>query len=572
MSRSRTGERSGALDRFAPGLASLLGYRRTDLRFDAVAGLSVAAVALPVGLAYSEIAQVPAVVGIYSAIFPLFAYALFGSSRQLMTGPDAATCMMAAAAIGPLAGGDPQRHAALMVALTLMTGLLYVVAGVARLGFIANFFSQPILVGYLNGIALIILVGQLPTLFGFERVGEGFLGQVRGFVDNVGSTHAATLALGAAAVGLLMFLKRALPRLPGPFIVAVAGIVAVAFLGLADHGVAVLGSVPAGFPPFGIPTLAFAEIGDILPDAAGITLVSFTSGVLTAKSFARRGGYDIDADQDLTAFGACNLASGLAQGFPVTGADSRTAVNDATGGRTQLVGIVAGVAMLLFLLFATGALALLPNAALAAIIVVSSLGLLDLAAVRSLWTASRRELLFSLVTTAGVILFGVLPGVFLAIALSLLWLLSVTSHPHDAVLGRTPDGADWRDLKTHPDARPIAGLLVYRFDAGLVFFNCDYFKRHLLQHVRAADTPVEWVILDARPINVVDHTALEHLLDLSHELESRGIVLAFANAKVGLLRRFFRAGWVDEPSRERGLRFDTLAGAVEAFEGRNRKT
>jgi len=554
------------LGRFAPGLAALLNYQKSNLRFDVVAGLSVAAVALPVGIAYSEIAKVPPVVGIYSAIFPLFAYALFGSSRQLMTGPDAATCIMAAASVGALAAGDPQRYAMLMVALTLTTGLFYVGAGCARLGFIANFLSQPILVGYLHGIALVILMGQLPGLFGFPVSGDGFFPQAAAFVSQLGSTHPVTLALGVGSLLLLIVLRRLLPRLPGPLIVAAVGSVAVAVLGLGDHGVALLGPVPAGLPTFHLPTPGFGGLRQLIRGAVGLTLLRFTSGVLTSKSFARRSGYDIDANQELIGFGAANLASGLAQGFPVTGADSRTAVNTATGGRTQLVGIVAAAAMLLFLLFLTGPMARLPKAALAAIIIVSAFAFFDLAALRNLGSASGRELLFSLGTTAGVLFFGVLPGVFLAVILSLLWLVSVGSRPHDAILGRAPGVKGFHDLNDYPGAATIPGLLIYRFDAGLVFFNCDYFKQRVQQHIRDAATPVKWVLVDASPINVLDYTAMQKLVELRDELAARGIVVAFARARHGLAR-FFRPGWFR--AEEKGvLLFPTVKAAIHAFEQR----
>jgi high affinity sulfate transporter 1 len=555
------------LDRVAPGLAALRAYEKSNLRFDIVAGLSVAAVALPVGIAYSAIARVPAVVGIYSAIFPLFAYALFGSSRQLMTGPDAATCIIAASSIGVVAGGDPHRYAVLMVALTLMTGLFYIIAGTVRLGFIANFLSQPILVGYLHGIALVILIGQFPVLMGFSIQGEGFIPQVGAFVKRGGLTQPETLALGGGLLVLLLVMRRFLPRLPGPLIVAAAGTIIVMVLGLGDRGVAVLGAVPAGFPPFHVPTLSFSEFRALIPDAAGLTLISFTSGILTAKSFARRAGYDIDPNQELIGFGVCNIASGLAQGFPVTGADSRTAVNNATGGRSQLVGIVAALAMLAFLLFLTGPLAQLPKTALAAIIIVSAFGFFDYAALRTLGSASGRELLFSLATTAGVLFFGVLPGVFLAVILSVLWLLSIASRPHDAVLGLAPGGEGFLDIKNSPEAVTTPGLLIYRFDSGLIFFNCDHFKERIRQAIREASAPVEWVLVDASPINVVDYTSLEKLYNLREELADRGIVLAYARVKQSLAL-FFRPRWV------KGLHivapmFPTIESAVQAFQQRN---
>jgi high affinity sulfate transporter 1 len=558
------------LKRYIPGLTALAGYDRNNLRFDLVAGLSVAAVALPVGIAYSEIAGVPTVVGIYSAIFPLFAYALFGSSPQLMVGPDAATCIMAAAAVGAVAGGDPERYGLLMVALTLMTGVFYILAGLARFGFIANFLSRPILVGYLHGIALMILIGQLPKLFGFAGGGEGFFAQVGSFVSHLGATHGTTLLLGVSLLVLLLVLRRALPRVPAPLIVAAAGVLAVVGFDLADRGVAVLGAVPGGFPPLRVPLPAAADLPRLISDAAGLTLISFTSGVLTAKSFASRGGYDVDANQELIGFGASNLASGLFQGFPVTGADSRTAVNNATGGRTQLVGVVAGLTMLAFLLFATSALALLPNAALAAIIIVSASGFFDLAALRALGAASWRELLFSLATTVGVLYFGVLPGVLVAVVLSLLWLLVAASRPHDAVLGRVDGSGEWRDLNETPRARQTPGLLIYRFDANLVFFNCDHFKERVLELVRSADSPVEWVVIDAGPVNVVDFTGLSRLEELEHALASRGTLLVFANVKDVLLR-FFRREWAERVRRQPGHPgYVSLEAAVEAFEARAR--
>ncbi len=557
------------LGRFAPGLAALMNYEKSDFRFDIVAGLSVAAVALPIAIAYAEIARVPAVVGIYSAIFPLFAYALFGSSRQLMTGPDAATCIMAAASIGAISGGDPHRYTVLMVALTLMTGLFYIAAGIVRLGFIANFLSHPILVGYLHGIALVILIGQLPKLFGFSAQGNGFFPQVAAFAGHLDSTHPATLALGGSLLLLLVALKLFLPHLPGPLIAASVGIIAVMVLGLADRGVAVLGPVSAGLPPFQLSILGFGEFTQLVLDAAGLMLISFTSGVLTSKSFARRGGYDVDANQELIGFGAANLASALVQGFPVTGADSRTAVNKSSGGQTQLVGIVAGVTMLSFLLFFTKAHVQLPKTALAAIIIVSAFGFFDVSALRTLRSASGRELLFSLATTGGVLFCGALPGVLIAVILSLLWLLSVGSRPHDAVLGRVSGVDGLHDIKDYPEATTTPGLLIYRFDAVLVFFNCDLFKERVQQEIRKAATPVEWVLVDASPITVVDYTAMHKILELHEELAARGIVLAFARARRHLAR-FFRPAWVEEAQRVRSLRlFPGIQSAIQAFEQRN---
>jgi len=555
---------------FAPGLETLLRYDRSWLPHDLGAGLSVAAIALPVGIAYAELAGVPAVVGIYSAIFPLLAYALFGSSRQLMIGPDAATCIMVAASLGPLSGGDPERYLALMVVLTLMTGVLYVIAGSARLGFIANFLSQPILVGFLNGIALLIVAGQFSKLLGYSSEASEFLDKLIELVGKFGQMHPPTLGLGLGLLVLLLLLRRVVPKLPAAMVVVIVGIVAVVVLDLETQGVAVLGEVPAGLPTFHFALFDRGTYADIFGDAAALMLISFTSGVLTAKSFARRNRYEIDANQEMIAFGAANIVTGLAQGFPVTGADSRTAVNDAMGGKTQLVGIVAAGTMLLILFFLTAPLAHVPQTGLAAVIMVSAAGLFDFAALRELFTISRRELALSLTTTLGVLILGALPGVFLAVALTFAWLLYVGSRPHDAILGRTKGlgTRGFHSIEDYPEATTYPGLLIYRFDYDLLFFNVDYFKQRLLKAVADSKTPVEWVLMDASPVNVVDVTAVHKIDELREELAARGIVLATAHIKRSV-ERFFSGEWVRQKRESnRAFDFPTVSSAADAFRKR----
>jgi high affinity sulfate transporter 1 len=553
---------------FMPGLEIFTRYDRSWLRSDLGAGLSVAAIALPVGIAYADLAGVPAVFGMYSAIFPLLAYALFGSSRQLMTGPDAATCIIVAASLGPLAGGDPERYLALMVVLTLMTGTLYVLAGFARLGFIANFLSLPILTGYLNGIALIIVAGQLQKLFGYSGEAEEFFPKLLEFIEKLDQSHLPTLVLGLCLLAVMVILRRIAPKLPAALVVVVVGIVAVVLLGLDQQGVAVLGSVPAGLPSLHIAVFEHAVFKELLADAAGIALVSFTSGVLTAKSFARRNRYEINANQELIAFGACNIASGLAQGFPVTGADSRTAVNNAMGGKTQLVGIVAAGSMLLILFFLTQPLGYVPIAALAAVIMVSAVGLFDFAELRSLHEISRRELLLSAGTTLGVLILGVLPGVLLAVALSLFWLLTVVSRPHDGVLGRVKGIKGFHNIEDFPEATTIPGLILYRFEANLVFFNADHFRDRVRAIITAAETPVEWVVIDASSINIVDVTSLHKIGELREELAAQGIVLASARVKRNLWNYFNHDWSVKRRVSNARYQFDTIKSAVRAFNNR----
>ena len=558
----------GFVQKYMPGLASFIRYDRSWLFSDMGAGLSVAAIALPVGIAYADLAGVPAVVGMYSAIFPLLAYALFGSSRQLMTGPDAATCIMVAASLGPLAGGDPERYLALVVLLSLMTGILFIFAGISRLGFIANFLSQPILTGYLNGIALIIIVGQLPKLFGYSGVAEEFFPKLAEFIDKFNHSHLPTLVLGVGLLAVLVVLRRIAPKIPAALIVVIAGIVSVVMLGLDQNGVAILGSVPAGLPAFHFAAFELSTYTALLDDAAGIALVSFTSGVLTAKSFARRNRYEIDSNQELIAFGSCNIASGLAQGFPVTGADSRTAVNDAMGGKTQLVGIVAAGTMFLILIFLTGPLAYVPNAALAAVIMVAAVGLFDYKELRALYRISHRELLLCVGTTVGVLILGVLPGVLLAVALSLFWLITVTSRPHDAVLGRVKGIKGFHDIADYPEAITIPGLILYRFDANVVFYNIDYFRERVRAAIAAAETPVEWVVIDASSINVVDITAIQKVDELREELAARGIKLVSARVKQNLSKYFNEEWGAKRKETYAKDRYDTLKSAVRAFNNR----
>ncbi|MBV5316498.1 MAG: SulP family inorganic anion transporter [Desulfobulbaceae bacterium] len=548
-----------------PGLVSLLHYQRRWLASDMAAGLSVAAIALPVGIAYASLAGVPPVVGIYSAIFPLLAYALFGSSKQLMTGPDAATCIMVAASLTPLAGGDPQHYMAMLVMLTLMTGVLYVFAGMGRLGFIANFLSQPVLTGYLNGIALIIIVGQLPKLFGYVSHANEVFPKLQEFILSLGQFHLPTTLLGLGLLVLLILIRRFMPAIPSALVVVVVGILLIIGLKLEQSGIALLGHVPAG-----LPTLHFAVFDPetyrkLFHSAAGLGLISFTSGVLTAKSFARRNHYNLDPNQELIAFGACNIVAGLAQGFPVTGADSRTAVNNAMGGKTQLVGVVAAISMLVILFFLTGPLAYVPIAGLAAVIIIAAIGLFDIAALRDLQKISTRELMFSLTTTAGVLILGVLPGVLLAITLSLIWLLSVGAHPRDEVLGHQKGVKGFHNILDYPEATTVPGMLLYRFDADLLFYNIDYFIERINQAITAASEPIKWVVIDASPINVMDVTALQKVMELREELASKGIFLAHAHAKSNLVRFFNSHYFKQRPENPKQFGFPTLKSAIAAF-------
>lgn len=558
--------------KFVPGLKALSGYDKSWLPNDMAAGLSVAAVALPVGIAYSALVGIPAVYGIYAAIFPLFAYAIFGSSKQLMIGPDAATCLIVAAGLAPLADGDPARYQALVVILTLCTGVVYIIAGFVKLGFIANFLSVPILTGFLNGVSMLIIVGQIPKILGFSMESRNFFPTLVETIKHIEQTHLPTFYLGTALIIGMFVLKKLSPRIPNALVIVIVGIILVKWLALQNNGISLLGIVPAGMPSvFDFPDLAFKEFKILFGDAAALTLVSFTSGILTAKSFAQKNKYEIDANQELIAFGACNIASGLAQGFPVTGADSRTAVCSAMGGKSQMVGIFAGLTMLLVLFFLTDPLQFLPLAALAAVIIVAAIGLLDFKTLRELFEINKTEFLLSISTTIGVLVFGALPGVMFAVFFSLITTLAINSKPPYAVLGWVNDLKSFHNIKDYHDAEVLSGLLIFRFEANIYAFNVDYFRQSLKTEIANSKIPVKWVVIDASSVNVVDATALYKFRDLQEELREKNIMLKTACEKQ-TVKRFFNTVWRDKINMldsDSDNRYPTLRAAQKAYQKEN---
>jgi len=454
----------GQIETWVPGLRLARGYRREWLRSDLVAGLSVAAVALPIGIAYSQLAGFPPVIGIYSSILPPVAYAFFGSSRQLIVNPDAAACAIVAATVAPLAAGDPSRYLDLSIILTFLMGLLCIAGGIAGLGVIADFLSRPILTGYLNGIALSIIVGQLGALLGFEVASGGFFCTLAAVVSRLSETHIATFVVGLSLFVLLRALKQLSPKVPAPLAAAALGIGAVYALGLDGQGVAVVGAVPAGFPSPLISPVSTSEVWPLFFGACGIVLVSFCSMMTTARGFAAKNGYAIDVNRDMIALGVSDLASGFNRGFVVSGADSRTVVADSAGGKSQVTFLVAAATMAAVLLFLTTPLAYLPTAALAAILVPSAMGLFDVDSLRRYYRVSRPEFGLSMVAMLGVMTVGVLPGVLIAVGLALLKLLRLASRPHDAILGVVRENDDVYGAVEEEGGKIIPGLIIYRFD------------------------------------------------------------------------------------------------------------
>jgi len=551
-----------------PGLAALRAYDRSWLGADLLAGLSVAAVAVPVAIAYSQLAGVPPVHGLYASILPLVAYAIFGTSRQLIMAPDAATCAIVAATVAPLAGGDSARYVSLVMILTLMAGICCIAAGAARLGFLTNFLARPILTGYLNGIALSIISGQLGKLCGFSVEPTGFFRLMAEFVSRLGQTHWPTLAVGLTILVILRLLKRWAPRVPAPLVAVVLGAVAASLLDLGGRGVALVGAIPAGLPSLMIPTVLADDLGPLAYGAVGLALISFNSAMVTAQSFAVKNRYEIDPNQEFIALGAADIGAGVLQGFAVSGADSRTAVNDSVGGKSQLTGLVAAGVIVLVLLFLTGPLSLLPVTVLAAVLINSALSLFDVSSLRGLRRVSRPEFRLSLVTTLGVITIGVLPGVLFAVGLAIVQLLAKASSPNDAVLGQIPGVGGFHEVGSHPRVENIPGLVIYRFDSALLFFNSHHFKKRVRTVVGEAKTKPQWLVLDAESIPLIDTTGAASLEEVRTELAEKGINLVLVRAKGPVHYFLDQIGLKGRIGAERF--FPTLESAIAALDTHER--
>ncbi|HBN9658599.1 TPA: SulP family inorganic anion transporter [Pseudomonas aeruginosa] len=550
------------LARWVPGLDSLLHYRRAWFRPDVQAGLSVAAIQIPTAIAYAQIAGFPPQVGLYACILPMLIYALIGSSRQLMVGPDAATAAMVAAAITPLAAGDPQRLVDLSMIVAIMVGLFSIVAGLARAGFIASFLSRPILVGYLNGIGLSLLVGQLGKLFGYEAATSGFVAGILALLENLLHIHWPTLILGSLSLLLMVLLPQRFPQLPGALCGVLLASLAAALLGLDRYGVELLGEVPAGLPQLSWPQTSLEELKSLLRDATGITVVSFCSAMLTARSFAARHGYSINANHEFVALGLANIGAGVSQGFAISGADSRTAVNDMVGGKTQLVGVVAALVIAATLLLLNKPLGWVPMPALGAVLLLAGWGLIDVQALKGFWKLSRFEFSLCLLTTVGVLSVGVLPGIFVAVSIAVLRLLYYTYRPSDAVLGWM-HGIDGQvELAKYPQATTLPGLVIYRFDAPLLFFNADYFKQRVLAVVDGSERP-NAVLLNAEAMTNLDISGLATLHEVQQILKAQGVHLSLARVTgqtLDLLQRSSMLGEIKPP-----LVFSSVRSGVSAY-------
>jgi sulfate permease, SulP family len=564
-----------------PGLERLSSYQRSWWRGDILAGITVAAYLIPQCMAYGELVGVPPVVGLWTILPAILVYALFGSSRQLSVGPESTTAVMTAAAISPLLLADRSNYLMLASTLAVLVGCVCIVGYLAKLGFLANLLSKPILIGYMAGVAVIMIAGQLGKIGGIPIKGNTVFAQIGEFIDRLiggaapvePSIHWLTLILAGLTIGFLFVFGRLVPQAPAPLLAILIGTAAVAIFKLDRQGVAVVGEIPAGLPQFGLPNLP-TQLPSLLASALGIAIVGYSDNVLTARSFAARNRdyrsdrlrQRIDANQELLALGLANLGAGLMQGFPVSSSGSRTAIADTAGSKTQLFSLVAMGVVIVVLLFLRPILSLFPKAALGAIVVFAAVKLIDIPEFVRLYKFRRSEFLLALMTTLGVLLTDILVGVAVAVGLSIVELLARLAHPHDAVQGIVPNLPGLHDIQDWAGATTIPGLVIYRYDAPLCFANAEDFKCRALDAIAAEVTPVEWFVLNTEAIVEIDITAADVLAELCDELAARGITLGMARVKQDLYAQLKRSHLLEKIG-ERHI-YMTLHSMLTDFESR----
>lgn len=564
------------LGSFLPAAEWLPRYDRKWLRTDIVAGLAVWAMMVPQALAYAGLAGVPPVYGLYSVPFAMLAYAFFGTSRTMCVGPESAIAIISAVTVGAIAMGNPSEYLALTALLTLIVAGLFLAFGLLRLGWLSNFLSQPVLQGFTQGIALIVIVGQFPSIFGTEeafrslmdRLGEslptGFFTQAWAVVATLSQAKFVTAAIGLSGLALLFALKRFRPQAPASLIVVLLSVLVVSLVGSAEHSIRVLGEVETGMMKLSLPAIDLEKIAALLPGAFAIVLLGYSVSLSVAAVGAESTGEEIDSNQELVALGVSNLGAALSSGFVVCGSLSRGVVIRRAGGRTQVVSMVNAVLVLLTLIFLLPLFYRLPYAILAAVVVQAMTGLLNFSYFRKLYRINRGEFFCGIATLLAVITLGILQGVAVGVILSLVMLIRRVSHPGTAVLGKIPGTGSFRDLAVEPDAEPFPGLLIFRFDAPIIFPNAGYFVTEIRRQIGATGAPIREVLIPAQQINQLDSTGADKLKKLHAELEKKGIALSFAEMKQGLAETFRSTGLRDQIGADRF--HDTIEEGVRAFQ------
>jgi high affinity sulfate transporter 1 len=548
-------------ERWLPGIRLIRGYELSELPKDLAAGITLGLILVPVGLAFGDLAGVP-LAGLYAGILPLIAYALFGSSRQLIIGPDASMATLIAVSVAPLSGGDIGRMTAMVCVLAILMGLICILASLLRLGFIADFLAKPVITGFMHGLAIVIIVGQLPKVLQVSGGGETTLEQLLTLGRNLSDTHVITLAVGASCILVILSCRRWFPRIPGQIVALIGAILAVHFLKLDRLGVAVVGAIPQGMPHFRIPRLGVEELQSLVPISLAAALLAISDSVATARGFASRNRYRIDVNQEMLALGLGNVTAGLTQGLPVSGSGSRTAAAESAGSRTQVTSMIAATVVACVMLFMTGWLYSLPSAALGAILIAAAWGLCDFQEFRRMWRFRGAGLVGALLTLAGVICLGVMQGIGLGVIFSLIYVLKALAFPNDAVLGQS-DVNDFHDLNRDPRAKAIPGVVVYRFSGPLFFANCGVLRSRAEELINQSPVPLHGFILDASAIFDVDLAACEVLSELNKDLRARGIRLLIANLQGPVRDRLLR-GW-EVAATDPDIFFSGLGAAVIAL-------
>ena len=552
-----------------PGLQKLRSYRRGWLRGDVLAGLTVAAYLIPQCMAYGELAGVEPVAGLWAILPPMVIYALFGSSPQLSIGPESSTAVMTAVAIAPLAAARSDTYIGLAALLAIIMGLVCIVGYFARLGFLADLLSKPVLTGYMAGIALIMIGGQLGKITKVEIKSNAFFGQISEFISQLELAHNPTLILSIVVLIFLFAFQHRFPNAPIPLIAVLLSTAAVAMFKLDARGVAVVGAIPAGLPHLAIPQVSIDDISTLVASAVGISIVGYSDNVLTARAFANRNNYKIDANQELLALGVANFGNGLLQGFPISSSGSRTVIGDSVGSKSQLYSLVAMVAVIIVLLFFRPVLALFPKAALGAIVIYAATRLIEVGEFIRLYRFRSSEFILAVATTIAVLATDILVGVGIAVSLSVIELFSRVARSHDAVLGRVPDLAGLHDIDDWPEATTIPGLVIYRYDAPLCFANAENFKERSLEAIETEKKPVEWLLLNMEANVEIDITAIDMLSELRDELIAKNVTFAMARVKQDLYLDLKRAGFLSNLTAEHI--YPTLPTAIAAFEQRHQE-
>jgi high affinity sulfate transporter 1 len=552
--------------RWLPGLVTLRSYEPAWLTHDLVAGMVLATMLAPVGIAYAVASGVGAIYGLYATIACLLAYALFGPSRILVLGPDSSLATVIFGVISPLSAGDPHRAIALAGVMAIVSGAILIIAGIARLGFVTELLSKPIRYGYMNGIALTVLISQLPKLLGFKISSAGPLRDLWTIAGAIaaGKVNWAEFALGAATLTAILLVKSR-KRFPGILIAMIGATAVASFFDLAERAnISVLGSLPGGLPTFSIPWIPFADLVPVIVGGCAVSLVSFADTSVLSRTYAARTGSRVDPNQEMVGLGAANLAAGLFQGFPVSSSSSRTPVAEAAGSRTQLTGVVGALVVALLLLSAPNLLKPVPTAALAAVVISSAIGLFEVSDLKRLFKIQRWEFWLSMVCFAGVAVFGAIEGVGIAVVIAVLEFLWDGWRPHSAVLGRVEGVRGYHDITRYPNARQLPGLVLFRWDAPLFFANAELFRDRALDAVARAPAGVEWLVVAAEPVTSVDVTAADALSDLDTALRDAGVKLCFAELKDPVKDKLKRFGLFDQIGEV--FFFATIGAAVDAFQ------